>query len=283
MIFTVAIADRDLKPHNACFGDFKKALVDALLALGHTVASQDHPKGQLILLGANDSNSKIPVPSNAILYNAEQVADSCEPVKLIAKSDPSRIIWDYSSRNVARWHQLGFDNAVLCPIGYIRSMSTIVSTKDQDIDVLFYGALNGRRTKILDEIKKAKIKVVHLSGVYGAVRDRWIARAKVVLNMHYYENGLFEIFRVSHLVANHKCVVSEAGGGDAALEMLNTHLTSAHPYDALVDACRQFVQNKVIRHAQEERGFEAFRCIDFVDSVRQALIASKIESTAQTG
>jgi hypothetical protein len=50
-----------------------------------------------------------------------------------------------------------------------------------------------------------------LAGVYREERDRLIARAKVVLNMHYYDARVFEIVRVSYLLSNEKAVVAECG------------------------------------------------------------------------
>ena len=39
----------------------------------------------------------------------------------------------------------------------------------------------------------------------------WIARSKIVLNLHQYDAQVFEIVRVSYLLANRRAVVSERG------------------------------------------------------------------------
>ena len=79
--------------------------------------------------------------------------------------------------------------------------------------MLFYGSLNSRRQAVLENLRLAGLKVVHLFGVYGEERDAAIANAKVVLNLHYYEDSIHELVRTSYLLANKKAVVSEAGPG----------------------------------------------------------------------
>lgn len=79
----------------------------------------------------------------------------------------------------------------------------------QDFDVLFYGAMNERRAKVLQALKAVGLNVVTLFGSYGRERDEFIARAKRVVNVHYYPTNIFEIVRCSYLFANGKAVVSE--------------------------------------------------------------------------
>jgi hypothetical protein len=47
--------------------------------------------------------------------------------------------------------------------------------------------------------------------VYGQARDALVARARIQLNVHYYEAKVFEVVRVSYLLANGRFVVSETG------------------------------------------------------------------------
>jgi hypothetical protein len=52
--------------------------------------------------------------------------------------------------------------------------------------------------------------VHHAYDVWGPARDELIARAKVVLNLHYYEAAIFEQVRVSYLLNNEALVISES-------------------------------------------------------------------------
>ncbi len=103
--------------------------------------------------------------------------------------------------------------ATLCGIGYMPGLSRKLNRPSEDIDVLFIGSLNRRRRAILSALVGRSI--VHVFNLYGPERDAVIARAKIVSNVHYYESKVFEIVRVSYLLANHKCVVSEVGQDDA--------------------------------------------------------------------
>ena len=94
-------------------------------------------------------------------------------------------------------------------IGFVPQMQHIAPAAEQPTDVLFYGSINDRRRAILNALQRRACSVRCLYGVYGAERDRAIAEAKVVLNVHFYEDSIHEIVRTSHLLANRKAVVCE--------------------------------------------------------------------------
>ena len=125
------------------------------------------------------------------------------------------------------------------------------------IDVLFYGSLNPRRQAILEELQRRGLKVTTLTGCYGEARDRYIARSKVVLNLHFYESKVFEIVRVSYLLSNFKAVVAESGAG-TSIEPDLLQAVRAVPYDGLVEACVQLVQDDAARRELAQRGHAVF-------------------------
>lgn len=276
--FRVGIVGYGSNPHARCFEDFLHALVAALRTLGHEVAyAAPGARGRLIMFGANnilDLNNQI--PPDAIVYNTEQLAAIADPAFFMQNHAQFRTmtVWDYAHANLAELKKLGMERAVLCPVGYVPSMTTIAPAPEEDIDVLFYGSEGGARREILAELEQSGLEVVRMFGVYGKERDEAIARAKVVLNLHYYPHGIFEIFRCSHLFANRKCVVTEGGGRDAALEALAERTCAYTPRAQLVERCRELVADANARRAQAERGFEEFRKIDLVENVRRALEAS---------
>ena len=87
-----------------------------------------------------------------------------------------------------------------------------------------------------------------LTGCYGEARDQFIARSKVVLNLHYYDSKVFEIVRVSYLLSNFKAVVAECGTGTSIDPDLLQALRAV-PYDGLVEACVALVQDETARRA----------------------------------
>ena len=136
----------------------------------------------------------------------------------------------------------------------------------EDIDICFYGSQNERRIKIIDQLKSQTVPTTLPDGTvgerpivvasfmgYGGFRDKLVARSKIVLNMHYYDSAIFEIFRCSHLFANKKCVVSETGK-DVSLEKEYCNSGCFTDYDSLVSRCVQLL------HDDEERDKIASGC-----------------------
>ena len=205
------------------------------------------------MLTANDAAR---VPSSAVIYNLEQIQLSsgwCSPdyLGLLKRCQ----VWDYAKRNIASLGKLALARpAVHVPIGYVPQLTRIPRNPVQDIDVLFYGSVNERRARVLDQLRSRGINTQAVFGVYGAARDSLIARAKVVLNLHFYEASIFEIVRVSYLLANRKAVVAECHDGT---EIDPDMLDAVRPvrYRQLVDACAELVNDQQERSALEERAF----------------------------
>ncbi len=281
--FIVAIAQYGTNPNVQCFLEIARATAYSLRQLGHevaggTVAEAYRQGGRLIIFGSNnlidDKNAPLLAP-DTIIYNAEQLAAVADPAYFIQNFVQYRElkVWEYAESNamVAR-EKLGMQS-VMCPVGYAPMMSNIEPV-DEDIDVLFYGSIAGPRREILDALDDAGLNVVRLFNVWGEERDAAIARAKVVVNLHFYPNGVFEIFRVSHLLANRKCVVTEAGGCDDGLESFASRACAYVPRASIVEECRRLVGDRRARADIAERGFEEFRRTSMVDNVRVALEGS---------
>jgi hypothetical protein len=59
------------------------------------------------------------------------------------------------------------------PIGYVPALSRIPQAIRTDIDVLFYGSLSGRRSRILDGLQARGVRVERAFNVYGADLNLW--------------------------------------------------------------------------------------------------------------
>ncbi len=292
-----------LAPHAGCFVDFVRAFVDALRQLGHEVVrpgdrwEPGHPYGRPIIFGAqNMLTVDCPqdpgsfAPADAILFNTEQTgARGADPKRIFdaVKTWRSRLSWDYSETNAAILRKMGC-RTVYCPVGYIESMTRIdpLPPEKEDIDVMFSGSVESPqrllglakagikaldRGRILSDLRRAGLKVEHVFGVYENDLDPFVRRAKVVLNLHYYEGAVFEIFRCSHLLANKKCVVTESGGCDPALEDFAKRSMVYTDRVGIVEECLRLVRDVDARRAQAERGFAEFKKTSLVENVRRAL------------
>ena len=273
--FSLHIVQPRAWPHARMFVDLARALAYSLRALGHDVAfdpgegayvQNPRPQGRPIILGANFLPD-VPLPENAILFNTEQVpilpgsapmAVDGQAMDSWMQSDYLRllrrhVVWDYSAENIRRLKRLGVERVHHCRIGYSPALERLPrpGTVEEDIDVLFYGSMSPRRLRVLEQLQGMTVRegagerpiiVAGISCVYGADLDRVLGRAKVVVNIHMNDAGvaprIFEMVRVSYLLANHKCVVSEDGGEDEELEAFARQAVVVAPYENLAEVCR---------------------------------------------
>ena len=286
MRFAVAIVSPPNFQHSRAFDEVAEGLHHALLALGHdSVLTNrlDLDERRTIVLGGNLLvQYGLEPPKNPIFYNLEQLGDDLPSMTLPAFFDLFRRYptWDYSQANIERLAALGLPRPTYVPIGYVPEL-TRIAPAPEDIDVLFYGALNGRRYAVLKDLHDRGLRVKWLSGVYGASRDAWIARSKIVLNIHYWEAKIFEITRVSYLLANRRAVVSERGADPTLERGLESGVAFAD-YDGLVDRCVELLGDERARRELAERGYQAFSARSQAAIVDRALSAGLEGVTHET-
>jgi len=248
--------------HTEAFREVAETLQFGLQSLGHIAQVQENAVDAMatnVLLGAHllSPEDALMVPPGSILYNLEQLGGPNLPQHFYELA--SRLqVWDYCRQNIEKWNSMGCGcPPVRVPLGYVPELSRISPSLNQDIDVLFYGSLNDRRARILKALKDAGAKVHATFGVYGKQRDDLIARSKIVLNIHFYDAKIFEIVRVSYLLANSKAVVTECSS-NAEMEKGLSDSVLAVPYDSLVDSCLSLLRNHEERRALEAQGFRWF-------------------------
>ena len=84
-------------------------------------------------------------------------------------------------------------------------------------DVVFFGTPNPRRMVILESLRKklpSEIKTNWLYKIYNTERDEILQQAKIVLNLHYYENPVLETDRFNIAINNNCHILSEDVEGD---------------------------------------------------------------------
>ncbi len=275
MRFAVATVSPPNFQHSRAFDEVAEGLHLTLLALGHdSVLTNrlDLDDRRTIVLGGNLLvRNGLQPPKNPIFYNLEQLGDDLPSMTLPAFFDLFRRYptWDYSQANIERLAALGLPRPTYVPIGYVPEL-TRIAPAHEDVDVLFYGASYERRYAVLRDLHDRGLRVKWLSGVYGASRDAWIARSKIVLNIHYWDAKIFEITRVSYLLANRRAVVSERGA-DPALERDVESGVAFADYEGLVDRCVELLGDERARRELAERGYQTFSARSQADILDRAL------------
>jgi hypothetical protein len=226
-----------------------------------------------IVFGANllPADAANWLPKNTILVNLEQVSKESSWINGayvgLLRQFP---VLDYSPRNRDELYRLGIAHAGLLRVGYSSGLTRIEHAPVKDIDVLFYGSMNARRRDLLVTLTNAGLNVAVLFGVYGEERDAVIARSKVVINIHHFEAQVFEIVRISYLLANRVCVVTEGHADDPDMAPYAEGLAFA-PYDNLVERCLVLLADKGERDLIAEKGFEIMSGISQSAILREAI------------
>lgn len=160
-------------------------------------------------------------------------------------------VLDYSIANIDTLAASGLQRSQLfhVPLGYLPDYrDTGVAGKEQ-YDVLFYGDIhNDRRRRFIGALEKVcRVKVIH--DLFGADLRAEIAGAKLVVNIHYYEDALLETTRLWECVSLDKLVISERAcnmqeNGD--LESL-VDFVDLNDLDGMVARVRYWLENERAR------------------------------------
>jgi SAM-dependent methyltransferase len=255
VFYTIVIVGLGTNTYSRAFCDVAQGMYEAIKRAGYDVTYSDTPFVGIrtpIVFGANLLESELLLPDHAIVVNLEQLMSTSHLLTPIYfKILTHHEVWDYSTANIDILRKMGADNVKYIDIGEFRQADFLIEA-EQDIDVLFYGSMNQRRIDIIDALSATGITVVAVSNVFGPERDKLIARAKIVLNIHYYEAKLFESVRVTYLLQNRKCVVSESGNYDDEKEY--AHVVCFCGYTELVQTCLDILQDEPKRARLEDAG-----------------------------
>ena len=178
-----------------------------------------------------------PLPADLVYipYQLEQIADggkNLSPAMESCCAAPRRS--GTIPENAASLRGVGVEQIRILPLGFHDKLASIVQ-REEDVDVLFYGLMNSRRHAILRSLAE-KCSVRCLRFVYGEQRDHWIARSKLVLNIHYYPAKIAEQVRISYPLNNRRCVVTE----ESMPNPLSQFCVAAS-YERLVETCLALV------------------------------------------
>lgn len=144
-------------------------------------------------------------------------------------------IIDYSIDNVSFFIKKGFDYKDIYYIP-VRPLNIKNSDTDYLYDVIFYGDDNcERRKRIINELQK-HFSVKICKEMYGEELENELKKAKIAINIHYYENSLLESVRLSELIEMGKVIVSEKGSNYDENEFFKkyVHMVEVDDVQALI-------------------------------------------------
>lgn len=136
------------------------------------------------------------LPERFISYQTEQSGTHWFSDKYRERLSKSIAVWEYCAANKSEYDHKN--------ISIVTPGVEIQPKAKKDIDLLFYGAINERRKQAL---RGLNCKVVN--NVMGNAMQSLLARTKTVLNVHYYEPNVFEMFRANECLSHHCNFISE--------------------------------------------------------------------------
>lgn len=98
-------------------------------------------------------------------------------------------VWDYDETNFDLLYEYN-NNIKLHLLKPYKDWSIYTPPIGKDIDILFYGRMNDRRSYLLSELSK-KYRVCFLTNEWQEL-DYYIIRSKILLNIHYYEDSALQ-------------------------------------------------------------------------------------------
>ena len=151
-------------------------------------------------------NSVKKLPKNYIVYNFEQLITSRKwSNDFFERCSKAKMIFDYSLENIKVFKEKGL-NAEHFPFGWTPFHEYEGIIRSKDIDVIFLGSKSVRRDSVLSKLGG----IYYSDNVFGERYDDLVNRAKVSLNIHYYEgSSILEVARIVPLVSRGVIVVSE--------------------------------------------------------------------------
>lgn len=188
-------------------------------------------------------------------------------------------VWDYSQRNISAFEhaQIPALSYSWVPIGFARRNVLPLTRVEQDIDVLFFGRVNTRRAQVLAECRRLGLRVLEVtSGCYGGVRANYFARSKIILNMGWVADSVFEQYRVSYALTNGKAVVTELHA-DEVLPDGYREVLAVSDYEHIASTCLRLVNDTAARAELEANGARMLQSEKFSECVDTALARVRLE------
>lgn len=272
------VPDNGYYIHSQVFHEIEAAIFFSLKRMGYDVTNSVNdfaPDAKNIIFGMQHckvDTVRHDVPKNSIVYSLEQMRDSPECIRWCRKYRGLEV-WDYSVLNKKTLELAGIENIKIVPIGYVDEISYIEREppEKRDIDILAYMSAGPRRCKIMDQFKNnPKINFINLESTYGEDRDKIMARAKLIINIHNYDNKIFEMVRISHALQQGIPILAERAP-DTDFPDYMEDVVNLSTYNRFVDTAYRLLKKPEELEASAVRALEKFKQTPMTKFLEEAL------------
>jgi hypothetical protein len=215
-----------------------ECLAATRLIVSHSFEMPKEFNHDLYIVVAPQMFATFPPSAKTIVFQIEQIRASKWATKAyLARLRGCLAVFDYAQDNIAALIGRGMLSKQIFFVPILPYSTQAPSEVERDIDVLFYGAISDRRREMLDQLNRHfEVRVV--SEVFGEELSNLLHRAKIVVNIHYYENALLETTRLFESLRHGATVVSEVSADQPSHDEWS-NIVQFVPYgdcDALVEA-----------------------------------------------
>jgi len=154
------------------------------------------------------------LPKNYFAFNVEQcVVDRWFTKDYFDKLNNAYGVLDYSLTNIEFLNRHNVTPGKLFYTKLFPRPLKILDFDSKTTPILFYGSLNQKRKEILERLsQKFPIKIVE--NAFHEEMHHELDKAKIVLNIHFYENALLETTRLCEAMSHGCLVISERGSNN---------------------------------------------------------------------
>lgn len=273
----VKINPEDANPSHG-FDDAIFPLYYALAALGFEVElrfNTVNPASRNIIFGSCIAPRRVSrmIPPGSIIFNLEQIG--VEGSKWVGEHYLAHLrsftVWDYSPANIAALRAAGVNDALHVPLGYVPEMTRLkpcaAPPGEKPVDALFYGLMTERRHQLVQRFLGAGIHTLVSQEAFGNLRDRLLARSRLVLNIHQFLPARLEVVRLGYVWANKRPVLSEKRSDTYVPDYLAGACAFAE-YEDMPEAAAKLLADRASLDKQAENGFRAFSSRPMAESLR---------------
>jgi hypothetical protein len=220
-----------------------------------------------------ESVRKVAKPSGTVIFNMEQLGGE-SPLLTSGYFDflSDYVVWDYNSVNF-----LHAGLRRISPRGVEFPVSPCQALADVDLedsggnwfDVLFYGARNERRERLVASLVERGVRVGWPSA-FGRNLAPYLRASALVLNVHAYSTAVFEMTRMLRPVAMGVPVVSEISVMPESVDWTKSGILFAE-YSNLRDSCIALLDDNRRQLRMARRSIAFCAGTDVQNSVRVAV------------
>lgn len=121
-------------------------------------------------------------------------------------------------------------------------------------DFAFFGAMNTRRDKILNEFSKNGYRIKFITGKYADDLSNELLDCAALLNVHYYETSIFEVARCLRPVSMCIPILSEVSYMPESVNWMNAGIVFS-AYAELCNKVPDFLNESNLRKLSEKSAF----------------------------